>query len=453
MTGTPHAKMPAMAAQRTWVRVAVPVMLLVLASGIRLWGLGRPRELYWDEQYYVFDAEAYLGGGFGQPVPGGPEVRIADEGTWVHPPLGKWIIALLGVGPMGLHAIGWRLPSVLFGVAGVALLYLLALELWGSVWWAALAGLLLSLDGLHIVQSRIAMLDIFLCTFITAGMLLVVLDRRTSTAAPAETGRRRRVDRLFGSRYRLGAGAVLGAAIATKWSGAFALVFAAFLCASWSMRGDRSAGRSRTAVAGTFVASFVLVPLVVYLISYGAFFYQHGPAVRDFLTLQLDMLRYQGHYAKLQAANSAPWTWPLLLHPIQYYADVHDGSASRIVAMGNPVLWWGFLASLPLAAFMVVRRPSWPQAVIYGGYAAMFLPWLAVPRTQFLFYMLPAVPFMCLGVVAVLRGLPARAARNTGLGFATATAIAAAAYFPAWTGVRVGESWFEGLRLLPHWPF
>ena len=67
VAGTPRANMPAMAPQRRWVRVAVPVMLVVLASGIRLWGLGQPRELYWDEHYYVFDAEAYLGGGIGQP--------------------------------------------------------------------------------------------------------------------------------------------------------------------------------------------------------------------------------------------------------------------------------------------------------------------------------------------------------------------------------------------------
>ena len=149
--------------------VLVPAIVILLAGGLRFWGLSFPPDLYWDEQYYVFDAEVYLGGGIGQPVGDPPAVKIADEGTWIHPPLGKWIIALLGVGPLGLRSIGWRLPSALFGTAGVALLYFLALELWGSVWWAGLAALLLALDGLHIVQSRMAMLDIFLTTFITAG--------------------------------------------------------------------------------------------------------------------------------------------------------------------------------------------------------------------------------------------------------------------------------------------
>ena len=38
----------------------------------------------------------------------------------------------------------------------------------------------------------------------------------------------------------------------------------------------------------------------------------------------------------------------------------------------------------------------------------MYLPWFLVPRSQFFSYMLPAVPFMCLGVVAVTRSLPER---------------------------------------------
>ena len=219
------------------------------------------------------------------------------------------------------------------------------------------------------------------------------------------------------------------------------------------MTGDQDGGRSRAASAGTVLACFALIPLLVYLLSYGAFFTQHGPAFGDFVRLQIDMLRYQGHHLRVQPENSAPWTWPLLLHPIQYFADVRGGDASRIVALGNPVLWWGFLASLPVAAFTVLRRPTWREALIFGGYGAMFLPWLAVPRSQFFFYMLPAVPFMCLGVVAAIRGLPPRAARVVGKGFAAAVVIAAVAYLPAWTGWTVPEAWYHGLRLLPGWPF
>jgi dolichyl-phosphate-mannose-protein mannosyltransferase len=432
-------------------RIAVPAVVLVVAAGFRLWGLTSPPTLYWDEQYYVFDAGVYLGGAIGQPIPGAPRVKIADEGTWVHPPGGKWVMALLGVGPLGNRPLGWRLPSAVFGIAGVALLYLVALRLWRSIWWAGLAALLLALDGLHIVQSRIAMLDVFLTTFITAGILFLVLDRERMEADDG-SDRWPRINRIFGSQYRVWAGVSLGAAVATKWSGAFALLFAAILCTIWLFTEERGAHRSRLATVGTIVASFAVIPLTVYVIAYGAFFYQHGFAIHDFLTLQLRMLRYQQTHLKVQPENSAPWTWPLLLHPIQYFGLVRGATASKIVALGNPAFWWGFLLLLPVALVQTIRRPTWQAAVALGGFAAMFAPWFAVGRSQFFFYMLPAVPFMALIVVAALRRLPARPAKITAIAFAIVTTSVAVAFAPAWTGWWVPTSWIHALGWLPDWP-
>jgi dolichyl-phosphate-mannose-protein mannosyltransferase len=433
-------------------RVAVPGLVLLIAAGLRLWGLGTPSQPYGDESYYVFDAAAYLGGGTMDPIGDEPPaVRIADEATWVHPPLGKWIIALLGIGPIGQRSIGWRLPAALFGIAGVGLLYLLALHLWRSVWWAGFAAFLLSLDGLHIVQSRIAMLDIFLTTFVTAAVLFLVLDRKRMEALQS-SGRWRRIDRLFGSPFRMWAGVSLGCAVATKWSGAFALPFAAGLCAIWAFTRDRRDDRSAIATLSTLVASFVLVPSAIYLLSYGAFFHQHGFAVHDFLTLQSDMLRYQEAHKAIQPENSLPWTWPLLLHPVRYLDLTRAGAPSVVVALGNPVLWWGFLLLLPLALVQVVRKPSWRDAVVFGGYAAMYLPWFAVGRTQFIWYMLPAVPFMCLIVTATIRRLPPSARKKSAIVFASGAVLIGSLFFPIWTGWRVPGSWIRALGWLPGWP-
>jgi dolichyl-phosphate-mannose-protein mannosyltransferase len=433
-------------------RIAVPAVVLAIAAGIRLWGLGAPGQPYGDEGYYVFDAAAYLGGGIVDPIGDHPPaVRIADEGTWVHPPLGKWIIALLGVGPIGQRSIGWRFPPAVFGIVGVALLYLLALRLWRSVWWAGLAAFLLALDGLHIVQSRMAMLDVFVTTFVTAAVLFLVLDRERM-AEPTSSRRWRRFDRVFGSPFRLLAGIVLGCAVATKWSGAFALPFAAGLCAIWAFTGDRRSDRSTAAILSTFVASFVLVPSVIYLLSYGAFFYQHGFAVHDFLTLQSAMLRYQQGHLAIQPENSLPWTWPLLLHPVRYLDEFRDGASSVVVALGNPLLWWGFLLLLPVALVQMVRRPEWQDAVVFGGYAAMFAPWFAIGRTQFIWYMLPAVPFMCLAVVATFRRLPTRAGRTSGIAFAGGVFLVAVLFIPVWTAWPVSSSWIRALGWLPDWP-
>ena len=429
--------------------MGVPATILLLATILRLWGLGSPPNLYWDEQYYVFDASVYLGGGIGQPIPGAPDAKIADEGTWVHPPMGKWMIALLGVGPIGLRSIGWRMPSALFGVAGVAVLYLLAFRLWRSVWWAGLAALLLALDGLHIVQSRAAMLDIFLTTFITAGLLFLVLDRERIDSDVV--GRWPRVERVFGSPYRLWAGMMLGSAVATKWAGLFALTFGAILCSAWMLSANRRSERPTSAGVGTLIAAFAIVPLLVYLLSYGTFFYQHGIAGHDFLTLQWRMLEYHLHHIQANPENSSPWTWPLLIHPIQYFASTKGATTSRIVALGNPALWWGFLALVPWGLMSLVRHRTWRDAVCVGGFAATFIPWLFISRTQFFFYMTPAVPFMCLCVPSWLRSLPNRSRHPAGIAVAAAVLVIGIAFTPIWTAWRFPVPWREALRWLPTW--
>ena len=112
------------------------------------------------------------------------------------------------------------------------------------------------------------MLDIFLTTFITAGVLFLVLDRQRMDE-PQGRGRWPRTERVFGSPFRLWAGVCLGAAVATKWSGAWALLFAAVVCSVWLFTGGRRGARSSAASVGTLVTSFALVPLGVYLASYG----------------------------------------------------------------------------------------------------------------------------------------------------------------------------------------
>ena len=81
----------------------------------------------------------------------------------------------------------------------------------------------------------------------------------------------------------------------------------------------------------------------------------------------------------------------------------------------------------------------------------MFLPWFVVGRTQFIWYMLPAVPFMCLAVSTTLRRMPVILGRNAGILFAGATIVAALLFLPAWTGWRVADSWIRAIEWLPDW--
>jgi dolichyl-phosphate-mannose-protein mannosyltransferase len=415
------------------LRVGIGIAVVAVAAVVRLWGITTPVNEVWDEHYYAFDAYAYLGGTADLGQPGDP-VKIDNEKTWEHPPLGKLLIAA-GVGPLGLTSLGERLPPALFGVAGVALVYLLGLLLWGSPWWAGLAALLLALDGMHIVHSRLAMLDVFESTFILAGVLLLVLDRRRDGS----------------TRALAGAGAALGAAVACKWSGLFVLGPALLVVAAWRWR---TAGRRQRRPARELAlvgACLVALPLAVYVASYGQFFAEHGPAVRAFVTLQHRMLLKQRTNQRLNPERSQPASWPLLTHPIRYYPSRHQARGHReILTLGNPALWWGFLGLGPLLAVMVAVRRRWQDAVPLAGYLAMYLPWFVIGRVKYLYYMVPCVPFMCLAAVAALRHLPARGRRPVAVGFGALVVAAGVAFMPLWTATPL-PGWTRHLRWLSSW--
>src|SRR3989304_2496789 len=78
---------------------------------------------------------------------------------------------------------------------------------------------LLAIDFLHLVQSRMAMLDVFVTLFVVAAVLFTVLDV-TRDRGPGARGWGIRL--TLGRPWRLLTGVSLGAAGGGKWAGAYA---------------------------------------------------------------------------------------------------------------------------------------------------------------------------------------------------------------------------------------
>ena len=158
----------------------------LLALFLRLWRLGTPREFQFDETYYAKDAWALLQNGFvrgyvddaNDQILSGTTTDLWTEGPSmiVHPEVGKYLIGL-GETLFGLDPFGWRVASAVVGSLMVVVMVRLARRLTGSTMLGLVAGLLLMLDGLHFVLSRLALLDIFVAFFLLCGVACVVNDR------------------------------------------------------------------------------------------------------------------------------------------------------------------------------------------------------------------------------------------------------------------------------------
>ena len=271
----------------------------------------------------------------------------------------------------------------------MALAFALAWRLLHSPTAATLTAALLAVEPLHVVQSRVATLDVFVTMFGVLAVLCCVIDRDAAST------------RLLPP-WRLAAGAAAGAAVASKWSGVFALLVVMALTAL--------AERRRLAAALPSLALCLgLAAAVVYCLSYGgrlhgsllAAPWSHGSLVCAFAHRTRTMWGDQTAGFATSAYQSPPWSWPLLQRPVVHYASVGDGHIREILAVGNPLVWWIGFAAAVVAGIGALRRRDWdgPELVIGVCVAVTFLPWLLLGIGRsfvFLYYMAPVVPFLCL---------------------------------------------------------
>ena len=374
--------------------------IFLFALTCRFWQLDRLNTLVFDEVYFVHNGYQYL-----QQQP------FFD----IHPPLGKLLIALgirLGQWLPGDSAIitqgdGYSLGTwdtrwlnAAFGSLLPLLVGFLIQTLTGQKLYALLAGFLVSLDGLLLVESRYCLLNIYLVCF-------GVLGHGCFFQALRHRGQGRGV-------WLTLAGLSLGAAASVKWNGAgyllalYGLWGLAWLRRGWQRlcqlqarlwryenhlfrrylhpqadrptpvmtplpplpmaetQGTRNYAWLGSALVqvrpGQFLLYLGVLPLVFYRL-------QWLPHLRinpdfDFWEVHRQIWNYNtrlGSGADVHPYCS-PWnTWPWLLRPVAYFfQEVKTASDTIFVgmsleslprtydvhAMGNPLLWWLSLLAL-----------------------------------------------------------------------------------------------------------
>ena len=118
----------------------------------------------------------------------------------------------------GDHALAWRIPGMVAGAIMAGLIYLLVRTLFRRREVAVIAAILVLVDGMLFVQSRIAMNDVYVGLFIVAAYTLF---------APLWLGRWRRPWAFWVVLPLIGL--LLGLALASKWVGLYAIAAMAVL--------------------------------------------------------------------------------------------------------------------------------------------------------------------------------------------------------------------------------
>jgi dolichyl-phosphate-mannose--protein O-mannosyl transferase len=358
-------------------------LISLIAFALRLINLGTPKGFVFDELYYVNAAQDYLKYGV--------EIDGTSPEFIVHPPVGKWLIAL-GIKFFGNAEFGWRISSAFFGSLFILLIGLIAKKLFNSNLFAALASSLAALDGLLLVHSRTALLDIFLSTFVALALWVWLKN------------------------WHWMAGLIFGLACATKWSGAYFLIL--FSLVTFYRISTAGSGRSILKPLLKLPIQYGVLPALTYLATWIGWFRSERGWDRNWSTNSLkslwhyhaEMLNFHTGLVAKHSYSANPWSWLIQGRPTSFYYDSPKNCgatncAQEVLAIGTPILWWlGTLAIFIVTGVVIQnflqKRNDFVPIFILMGLAAGYLPWFAFQkRTVFSFYAIVFEPFIIFALV------------------------------------------------------
>lgn len=506
------------ASLRLWFWL-IPALTAVLGGILRFVRLDDPHNLVFDETYYVKDGYSFLVSGYERAWPdkandafiaGNPGVLLESPEYVVHPPVGKWMIAA-GMWLFGPESsFGWRFGAALTGTLSIFLLALIAQKLFRSLTLGAVAGVLLAVDGHHLVMSRTSLLDIFLMFWVLAAFGALLMDRddgrrrlaarlgRQAAASPGGVPSRLQLAAgpWLGIRWwRLAAGVCLGLAVGTKWSALFFMAGFGLLTVLWDLSARRIAGVHGWITGGilkdgiTAFLSIVPVAALVYTATWTGWFRSSNAYFRHWAETNPsaewgwlpDSLRSLAHY-HLEAYKfhqgltadhpyeASAWSWLVLGRPTSFFYESPkqgtDGCGlpsctSAILSVGNPLIWWSAAICLVVLLFWWAGRRDWRAGAILAAVGAGYLPWFLYPeRTMFFFYAVSFEPFLvlaltyCLGLVLGRRTDPLWR-RRSGLFLVTLFVVAAvllsAFFYPVWTAELISYQDWRLRMWMPSW--
>ncbi len=383
--------------RRDW---ALALVLVVIAAGLRFWHIGQPNEFVFDEVYFVEQGKNYLRG---------------KEFMDPHPPFAKLAIGL-SVALFGGEADGYRILNAVCGTLLVGVAYLTGRKLLGDGLAAFAVAAAVTIDGLFIVDSRIAVIDIWYVTFGAISYLLLFQYLRT----PPE----RR-----GPTILVALGVALGINLASKlFIPAFTWLTVVIFLTILSLRAERlhrarDPWRRGLAPAALVTSAAAATYLAVYLPHYYLGWWH---SVWDIPKYFKDVIGYEAAVADATHPYSSKWwSWPFLLRPVWYHFKDAPGDPSKIIGVwggGNPLLWWGGFAAIVVAAARAVRERHLASVFLVTAFILHYVVWSWIGRTLFQYHYLPSL-YASLLALAMVLGVLWRAPTDEGFWIAAGVAL------------------------------
>ena len=323
--------------------------ITIVSLFLRLFHLGTPKGFVFDEVYYVDGARDYLAHGV-EVTGNGPEFVV-------HPPVGKWLIAT-GIKIFGDNEFGWRFMGALLGSVMIILIALIAHRLFRNTYLTIAASALMAMDGLALVHSRTALLDIYLSFFVLLATYFFLV------------------------RWHWWVGFALGLAVATKWSGLYYLALIAIFALYRTF--THNTGRDLIKPSLKTITQYALIPFSIYITSWTGWFVSNRGWARDyssnvitsFIHYHSQMLGFHTGLVEKHSYQANPWSWLIMGRPTSFFYETPKGCGTdhcsqEVLALAGYLPWFFFQKRTVFSFYAIVFEPFLILALIYCAYVVL----------------------------------------------------------------------------------
>ena len=357
-----------------------------------------------------------------------------------HPPLGKTLISI-GIRLFGMNPFGYRIIVLLFGMMCIPLMYLLGLRVTGDSRYAILAGVLQITEFMHFVLSRISTIDIIVAFFVLCmfyGCIAFICEEKY--------------------RHLIFAGAAFAFGVATKWTALYAAAGLALILFIRMIGKIRSKTKSSEIVKFILicVGSFIVLPAIVYALSYVPFVrvYPEKNLIEHAISNSRHMLDYHSH-VNAEHPFASPWySWPFDWIPLLDSRAIFGDKMEIIATFVNPFVCYVGLASFFHHIYMAVKKKDVTSALLVVFYVSMFLPWVFITRTVFIYQYFICTKVLILMICRSIQCIGFKR-ENAVIKFSAGVSITLfVVFFPILAGLMVSYKFIdEILAFLPTWWF
>ena len=265
-------------------------------------------------------------------------------------------------------------------------------------------------------------------------------------------------------------GLLAGLAMGSKWSGLLILLIVWLLESIHWLKKTISKKITWNDLVNhglLMVLALGLLPLIIYLMSYGQMFSQ-GKDWNHFTRLHQQTWWYQTNLEATHTYQSQPWQWFLNLKPVWFHVNYLDNdSIANIYSFGNPAFHFAGVIAVFLTIFFLLIHKIGNHSrenieflnLLLVTYFLSWLPWQLSPRIMFFYHYTPAVALLSIIIAYWLVKIwfikvKPNSSWNKITVLATVSLIflSFVIWFPHWTAIPMPQKFINNVYfLIPSW--